>query len=278
MVAPEADGFQEVLMHVRVVPIPIGLLFGEQVQVPLAIRHPGPGWPAEGGRPLGRRQLAVFAPPIPEDVTVPLRGAGAGRQGRLKPRVMVGGMVGNYVHHDLEPPAVGGLHHGVEIVHGSQPGIDRPVIVHIITAIGQLRRVERGEPEGVDPQLLQIIHMLGDAGQVPQSIAVFVRKGSGIDLVDDGLLPPVVGVRIVDDGWAVGFHRAVGGRGGRIVCHGLPPLKIFFPARSSALGPGLLRRELLPVVTIRCKSLQGIAIVANHCESLRVSANDCKRL
>src|SRR3712207_8746529 len=41
-VGPEAQGGQEVVADFPVVPVQIGLLGGEQVQVPLAVRRPRP--------------------------------------------------------------------------------------------------------------------------------------------------------------------------------------------------------------------------------------------
>ena len=72
MIEPEAQRSDEFLAHFGVVPVPIGLFHGEHVQVPLAVRHAGPCGAAEAGDPVGRRQLAVLAAAVTEDVAIAL--------------------------------------------------------------------------------------------------------------------------------------------------------------------------------------------------------------
>ena len=37
----------------------------------------------------------------------------------------------------------------VEVVHGAEFRVDVAVVVHIVSAVCQLRRIERAEPDGV---------------------------------------------------------------------------------------------------------------------------------
>ena len=61
-----------------------------------------------------------------------------------------------------------------------------------VAAVGPVGRVERAQPDRVDAEILQVIHFLGDAGDVSQPVAVHVFEAARVDLVDDGLLPPIV--------------------------------------------------------------------------------------
>ena len=70
VVGPEADGLEEILAHVRIVPVPVGLFDREQMQVPLTVLHACPGGAAEAGGPVGGRQFAVLAAAVAEDVAV----------------------------------------------------------------------------------------------------------------------------------------------------------------------------------------------------------------
>src|SRR5258708_21818155 len=58
-IEPERQHALKLLPHVRVVPVEVRLLFGEEVQVPLPVRYPGPGGSAEGAAPVVGRQFTV---------------------------------------------------------------------------------------------------------------------------------------------------------------------------------------------------------------------------
>ncbi len=67
-VQPEAQDGAELVADRRVFPIEVGLLGGEEVQVPLAggavgLGDPGPGGAAEDGLPVVGREFAVVALP-----------------------------------------------------------------------------------------------------------------------------------------------------------------------------------------------------------------------
>ena len=53
-VQPEPQGALEVVDDLGVLPVEVGLLGGEQVEVPLAVGQPGPGRAAEDRLPVGR--------------------------------------------------------------------------------------------------------------------------------------------------------------------------------------------------------------------------------
>ena len=82
--------------------------------------------------------------------------------------------------------------HRVEIGHGAEARVHVAVVDHVVAAVGQVGRVERAQPDRVDAEILQVIHFLGDTGDVSQPVAVHVFEAARVDLVDDGLLPPIV--------------------------------------------------------------------------------------
>ena len=97
-VGPEPQGFHEVCANLWIVPVEVWLFLGEQVQVPLAGRAIGiwdalPRRPAEDRLPVRRRQFAVCAQTVTEDVAVACGGASRGCQRFLEPLVTVRGMV-----------------------------------------------------------------------------------------------------------------------------------------------------------------------------------------
>ena len=181
----------------------VGLLGGEQVQVPLAVRHPLPGAAAEDGLPVGGREFAVCAAAVAEDVAVAGRRAGAGGERLLEPDVLVGGVVGDEVDDHLQAEAVGLGGQGVEVVEGAQAGVDVPVVGDVVAAVGEFGGVEGAQPQGVHAQRGEVVRRRVMPSQVAEAVAVGVGEAAGVDLVDDGL-PPPVGVP----------GGEVGGRGG----------------------------------------------------------------
>ena len=210
-VAPEAQDVQEVLAHGRVIPVEVGLLGGEDVEVPL----PGPGRAGTGqGRAVradvvdalpggaaehGAPVVGRFAPPGAragaDVVQSALGGVRATGQGGAEPLVAVGGVVGDDVHHHLDASGVEGGDHAVEVLQGADLGGDLAVVVDVVTAVGQGGGVEGGEPDGVDAEGRQVGDAAGDAGEVADAVAVGVGEGARVDLVDDGVLPPLSGGR-----------------------------------------------------------------------------------
>ena len=77
-VEPEPEDGVELIGDRRVVPVPVGLFGGEQVQVPLArpavgIGGPLPGPPTEHRGPVVRRDVPVLTETVTEDVDLALR-------------------------------------------------------------------------------------------------------------------------------------------------------------------------------------------------------------
>ena len=104
-VEPEAQDVLVLALDVRVVPVEVGLLGREEVQVPLAGRPVGvlrarPGAAAEDRLPVVRRQLALGAASRPKPEALPRRRAGSGRERLLEPRVLVGDVVRDDVDDD----------------------------------------------------------------------------------------------------------------------------------------------------------------------------------
>ena len=190
MVEPEAQRLDEVGAHLGVLPVPVRLLLGEHVQIPLAVRNARPRRTAEACDPISRRLVAVRALAVAEDVAVAFRGAWGGREGGLEPFVQVGAVVRHDVDHDLDAVLVGGLGELVEIVHGAELRVDVAVIVHVVAAVGKLGRVERAQPDGVHAEFGEVVDLLGDACDAAQARTAGVLEGTRVHLIHHGLLPP----------------------------------------------------------------------------------------
>ena len=195
-VEPEAQDRAELLLHLLVVPVEVRLRRVEDVQIPLAgravgLRHALPHAAAEHRLPVVRRQLAVLAAAVAEDVARALRAARRRLERLLEPGVLVGGVVGHEVDDHPDAAGVGGCQHLVEVGQRAEQRVDVAVVGHVVAGVALRARHERAEPDRVDAELLQGVEAARDARQVADAVARRVREGAGVDLVDDGAAPPL---------------------------------------------------------------------------------------
>ena len=194
-VEPEAQDVVHRRLHFRVVPVEVGLMWRERVQVVLPgrlVERPRGADRGEGRLPVVRRPAVGrgIAPHVP--VTL-----GAVRAaGRLnEPRVLVGGVVRHPVDDDLDVAMVRGGEQIVEVLKGPEDRIDVGVVRDVVAEVGHRRSVEWRKPDGGHAErriraVVQVIEVLQDAGQVAHSIPVGIGETARVDLVDHSLLPP----------------------------------------------------------------------------------------
>ncbi|VUX34665.1 Uncharacterised protein [Bifidobacterium breve] len=182
--------------HGRVLPVEIRLLLRELVQVVLAaLRAVLPCGAAEVGAPLvrlgaGRAGLVAGAggtPPVPVGVRVVLV------LRRLEPRVLVGGVVDDEVHHDLESAPVRFGQQLVHVVERAEQRVDVPVVGDVVAVVVLRGPVDRREPQHIHAEVGEIVEAGGDALQVAETIAVRVLERPRVNLVHDGVRPPRIG-------------------------------------------------------------------------------------
>ena len=164
------------------------------MQVELAGRLvPFPHGGAETGNPVVRRnRLAILiealgaAPDVVVAVGVVLGGACL-----LEPFVLVGAVVDDQVHHELDAVLVRGFEQLIEVFHGAELGHDGAVVGDVVAVIVVRGRVDGGEPQHLNAQVGEVRNLLGNAGQIADAVAVGVVEGAGVNLVDNGFLPPL---------------------------------------------------------------------------------------
>ena len=210
-VRPKPQSFVEFAPHVGVVPVPVRLFGGERMQIELAVAHRLPGRSAELGAPVRGGLGAVGPQAVAENIAVASRVARRGRQGLAEPAVPVRGVVRDDVNDDADPRGVQRGHHGIEVGQRAQARVHVAIVVHVVAAIRQRRRVKGRQPHRVHPELLQVGYAAGHPGQVPQPVAVVVLKGTRINLVHHRLAPPV---RVRVEGRSLGCGGVGGGGAG----------------------------------------------------------------
>ena len=199
-VEPPAHHRVDGLPHLRVLPVEVGLLAGEQVEEVLPrglVELPrGAGEeraPVRGLRPrlTGPVAGAGRTPPVP----VPL-GTRRRRPRLDEPRVLVRGVVDDEVHDQLHAALVESREQPVQVVQAAEQRVDGLVVADVVAVVVLGRRVDRGEPQHVDAQGHEVVEVGGDAVEVTDAVPVGVGEAARIDLVDHRRLPP--GGAVVD--------------------------------------------------------------------------------
>jgi hypothetical protein len=192
--APEAQDVVHRLLDLRVVPVQVGLLGEEGVQVPLTaafVARPRAADGGERGAP-GVRRPAVDA--VAPHVPVAPRAVRAAQR-LLEPRMAVGGVVRDEVHDDLDAAPVGLLDEAVEVLQGPVLRVHVAVVGDVVAEVRHGRAVERRQPDRLDAErrgraVVEVVEASGDPRQVADAVAVGVRERPGVDLVDRTAPPP----------------------------------------------------------------------------------------
>ncbi len=126
-VEPELEDRLERGVNLRVIPVDVGLLGGEQMQVPLPwppihLDRAGPRGTAENAEPVVGGLIAILAATRPEHVALPLARTGPGRQGRLEPRVLIRRVVRHKVQNEFQSAR---MHLGQQVVKVGKRAEDR---------------------------------------------------------------------------------------------------------------------------------------------------------
>ena len=105
--------------------------------------------------------------------------------------MLIRGVVHHQIHHELDAVLMCGRQQLVEIGHCAELGHNRPIIRNIVAIIVVRGGIDRGKPDNIYTQLRQVRDFFGDAGQIADTIAIGVVEGTRVNLVNNGLLPPL---------------------------------------------------------------------------------------
>ena len=188
-VEPEAHDVVDRLPDLLVPPVEVDLLGQEAVEVHLArrgVERPR-GRSAERASPVVRRRPIRLR--VPPDVPVPARRIVRGTR-LLEPRVPIRGVVRHEVEDDADAAPVRFRHQPVEGIHPAEDWLDVGVVGDVVSPVPVGRDRNGAEPESVHPQPLHVVELLEDPAQVADAVAVRVRKGADVDLIQHRALPP----------------------------------------------------------------------------------------
>ena len=112
-----------------------------------------------------------------------------------EPRVLVGGVVDDQVHHQLHAAVVHAREQRVEVGERAEHRVDALVVADVVAVVVLRRGIDRREPEHVDAERREVVEPPGDAREIADAVAVGVGEAARIDLVDDRGLPPLGDLR-----------------------------------------------------------------------------------
>ena len=185
---PPVDILIDLLPNLRVFPVQIRLLFMEHMEVELVRAGQFlPAGAAEVGPPVGgQTSVRILIPEIEELSVLSLRI----RAGLLKPLMLIGAVIDHQVHQDIHVPLLRLGDQLLHVRHGAEPGVNVVIIRDIVSLIGKGGFIDRGKPENIHSQVLQIVQLLYDSPHIPDAVAVGVVKTLRVNLIRNLVMPP----------------------------------------------------------------------------------------
>jgi hypothetical protein len=100
-------------------------------------------------------------------------------------------MIRHNIDENANPPAVTGSNQRVDVVESAQPRIYVPVVSDVIAAISESRWIKGAKPHRIDAEGSQVVDPRRYPRDIPEPVTIGISKRSWIDLINDGITPPV---------------------------------------------------------------------------------------
>ena len=186
---PEVHCLEHRLAHLRAVPVQVRLVRVEAVPVVLG-RHRVPR-PVRGLEVLeDDPRLLVLLRGVAPDVEVAGGAARGGPPRALEPRVLVRRVVEDELGDHLQAARVGVAQHALAVAQRPVRGVDAQVVRGVVAVVLQGRGIERQQPDRGDAEVLEVVELAREAGEVPDAVRVRVGERTDVQLVEDRVLVP----------------------------------------------------------------------------------------
>ncbi|ODB69762.1 hypothetical protein A7310_19925 [Bacillus velezensis] len=104
-----------------------------------------------------------------------------------------GGVVDHNVEHQLDATLGRFADQQVAVGHGPVAGVDGVVVADVVAVVPLRRAQERGDPQAIHAQPLEVVEFVHDAQQVTGGVTRVAVEALGVDLVDHRVLPVLHG-------------------------------------------------------------------------------------
>ena len=189
-IEPKAQNVLVLDPDIEVRPVEIGLLGGEQMEVPLAVVDARPRGPSEDRLPAVRRIGPLLTLPGPEPEPVALGRAGRRGESLLEPAMFARDVIGHDIDDRANPELARLGDQLLGFVERPERRVDRAIVDNVVPVVGERRGIPGAEPEGVDAEVAQIGKLGAHTGEVADPVPVPVGEAPNVDLVDDRVAPP----------------------------------------------------------------------------------------
>jgi len=173
-------------------PVEVRLLFAKEVEVVFLCRFiPLPGTASKVGPPVIRWLAVSFSIVLGRLPDVPIAPGVVFRRTRcLEPFMLVGSVVDNEVEDDTHAKSVGFSEQVLHVLDSTIWWIYVLVVADIVAHVNLRTVVHWADPYYVGTEGFDVVETLRDAADITDTITVRVFEASGVDLIDDTILPP----------------------------------------------------------------------------------------
>lgn len=139
----------------------------------------------------------VFLVVVGPYIEIARRRARFGLARPLEPGVLVRGVVDHQLADHTQLALVGLGDKAPDVGQGAVVGADPAVFGDVVAIVAPRRGVERQQPEGVDPQVLDVVELGDQPRKIADSVVVGIEKRLHMHLIDHRVLVPE---RVLDKG------------------------------------------------------------------------------
>jgi hypothetical protein len=104
--------------------------------------------------------------------------------------MLVRGVIAHQLGDDPQTAVVGLADEAADVAQHAVVRVDTREIGDVVAVVAQRRGIEREDPDRGDAQVLQVIELLRQAGEIALAVRVAVPERADMDLVDDRVLVP----------------------------------------------------------------------------------------
>ena len=105
--------------------------------------------------------------------------------------MLIGTVVDDQIHDDLNAKFVCLGKHFIEIFECTKLRHDIPVITDIVTVVVLWGVKNRAEPDHIDSKILKVRELFNNTLEIAEAVPVGVLKASWINLIYNVILPPI---------------------------------------------------------------------------------------